>query len=282
MITKLKCVVTLVLLVSVVCIVGCSDRQVYESVISDGSVSISASEDSVEITTVATKATEILEAEISEVSSTAITAAETTTESTAEPTVSEETESYAVIDTDETVDEVEEGYSFAIYQIGTDRDALATSADKLDSVSDVIIKAVPIAQENILITDSSGSVITGYLKTTVQVSEVYKGEVDLSEELVVTEECYFTDSNSVLWTSQGYIPMSIGSEYVLFLSTYSVDSSYAGMYFPVDLEYGKYAVSDDSTYFDVQSEVSIYDLQIGDCTDKERYIEWYSYVANMY
>lgn len=46
----------------------------------------------------------------------------------------------------------------------------------------------------------------------------------------------------VFWTQQGYMPMQAGSKYILFLKAYPDDSDFAGKYFPIDLEYGKYVI----------------------------------------
>ncbi|MCD7784356.1 MAG: hypothetical protein LUH18_02040 [Oscillospiraceae bacterium] len=162
--------------------------------------------------------------------------------------------------------------------IQADRNILAETPDDLADVSDVIVLAKLKDSENILITDPmDGNIITGYQKSKLEVLEVYKGDIS-GEDIVITEECFYVDDT--LWTQQGYLPMEKDTEYILFLSAYSDESLYAGMYFPVDLEHGKYVVKkSDSSEMATVSKRS--DLQIGTETNKDEYMIWYQCAIDM-
>lgn len=168
-----------------------------------------------------------------------------------------------------------------IKQLTADRLSLAESAEDLQQVSDLIIVYTPNSQENILSYFSDGNVSVGYTKTMGTVFQVLAGTVSVGDSILITEECYTTDSDSVLWTQGGYIPMKIGENYLLFLKAYSEESAYAGMYFPVDLEYGKYALSVISP-MSVSNSYSAEQLEVGTFTDLDKYTEWYEAVRALY
>lgn len=99
-----------------------------------------------------------------------------------------------------------------------------------------------------------------------------------------TEECYTTDNGAVLWTQEGYLPMEIGERYLLFLIRYSdKKTDYAGMYYPTQLEYGKYLLGNQDGITDIQnSAASAEELQIGPGGDLEKYVSWRQEVAALY
>ena len=119
---------------------------------------------------------------------------------------------------------------YTVNQVMADRVTLANSVSQLEDLSDLIVLVNPKAQENVLIKDPvDNNVITGYTKTTATVLDVIKGDVTEGQDILITEECYTTNLNSVLWTQQGYLPMEDGDSYLLFLKAYSDTSSYRGM-----------------------------------------------------
>ena len=126
------------------------------------------------------------------------------------------------------------------------------------------------------------NIITGYTKTTATILDVIKGNVSEGQEILITEECYTTSLNSVLWTQQGYLPMENGDSYLLYLKAYADDSSYRGMYFPIDLEYGKYMIPPISPISTTASTYTAEQFQIGTETDVEKYREWYQQVVSSY
>lgn len=172
---------------------------------------------------------------------------------------------------------------YTVNQVMADRITLASSASQLETLSDLVVLVTPKTQENVLIKDPvDDNVITGYTKTTATVLNVRKGDVAEGQEIVITEECYTTNLNSVLWTQQGYLPMENGDSYLLFLKAYENTSSYSGMYFPIDLEYGKYVIPQSAPISTMAATYTTEQLQIGSETDAEQYREWYQQVMNSY
>ena len=98
------------------------------------------------------------------------------------------------------------------------------------------------------------------------------------EQLVITEECYLADN--VLWTQGGYLPMQEGESYLLFLTAYDRDSVYAGMYFPTELEKGKYPLTDKPlTASDSADAWEVYVIEGEDLHD---YQDWYQQITALY
>lgn len=126
-----------------------------------------------------------------------------------------------------------------------DRLQLSPTYDDLEVVSDVIIKATVIpGKENKTIKAEDGTIVFGYTVTQLNISEVFKGEITEGETITITEEYYtLAGKNNVIYTQGNYIPAQENGEYIFFLKAYDETSPYTGMYFPVDLEYGKYSVN---------------------------------------
>ena len=171
--------------------------------------------------------------------------------------------------------------SVTINQLVTSRFSLTESADDLPEISDLIVVFIPESQENMLDKYSDGNVSYGFTKTSGTVSQVLSGHVSEGDSILITEECYTTDSGSVLWTQDGYLPMNIGESYLLFLKAYDEDSTYAGMYFPVDLEYGKYVLQLPAT-MSSENSYTVDHLEIGPYGDLDVYIEWFKTVQTFY
>ena len=160
----------------------------------------------------------------------------------------------------------------------------ASTVDELRSVSDLIVVFTPENQENVLYYFDDGVVATGHTRTSGVVSEVLKGDVSAGDTIVITEECYTTEDGSVLWTQQGYLPMQDGKRYLLFLTRYSEKRTvFAGMYYPTELEYGKYLLREDGgTETMTNGMGTADDFEIGPYGDLEKYSSWYGQVAALY
>ena len=168
------------------------------------------------------------------------------------------------------------GQRETVYQISADRLTQAATVSQLQEVSDLIVVFTPETQENVLSRYSDGNVSSGYTRTTGRVSQVLKGQAP--EQLVITEECYTLDD--ALWTQGGYLPMEKGRSYLLFLTAYDRDSVYAGMYFPTELEKGKYPLTDEPlTASDSADAWEVYVIEGDDLHD---YQDWYQQITALY
>lgn len=134
--------------------------------------------------------------------------------------------------------------------LATDRLQLAPTYDDLQNVSDIVVKATVIpGKENKLITADDGTVVFGYTITQLNVTEVFKGNINEDYPINITEEYYTLSGNgNEVYTQGNYMPAQESGEYIFFLKAYDSTSPYAGMYFPVDLEYGKYSVDLAETF----------------------------------
>lgn len=168
------------------------------------------------------------------------------------------------------------GQRQTVQRMAADRITQAESVSRLQEVSDLIVVFTPERQENVLSYFSDGNVSGGYTRTTGTVSQVLKGEPP--EQLVITEECYLVDN--VLWTQGGYLPMQEGESYLLFLTAYDRDSVYAEMYFPTELEKGKYPLTDEPlTASDSADAWEVYVIEGDDLHD---YQNWYQQITALY
>lgn len=164
----------------------------------------------------------------------------------------------------------------AIRQLSVERLTQADTVPQLQEVSDLIVVFTPETQENVLSRYSDGNVSSGYTRTTGRVSQVLKGQAP--EQLVITEECYTLDD--ALWTQGGYLPMEKGKPYLLFLTAYPSDSDYAGMYYPTELELGKYPLTDQP--LTASDPVDTWQVYSPDGSALSQYQSWYQQVAALY
>lgn len=134
--------------------------------------------------------------------------------------------------------------------LATDRLQLAPTYADLQNVSDIVVKATVIpGKENKLITADDGTVVFGYTITQLNVTEVFKGNINEDYPININEEYYTLSGNgNEVYTQGNYMPAQESGEYIFFLKAYDSTSPYAGMYFPVDLEYGKYSVDLAETF----------------------------------
>ena len=98
------------------------------------------------------------------------------------------------------------------------------------------------------------------------------------EQLGNTEECYTLDD--ALWTQGGYLPMEKGRSYLLFLTAYPGGSDYAGMYYPTELELGKYPLTDQP--LTASDPVDTWQVYSPDSSALSQYQSWYQQVAALY
>jgi len=168
--------------------------------------------------------------------------------------------------------------------VATDRGQLATSVNSLKAVRDLILIAyADQAGENTLIHAETGDIVSGYTNTRLTIDTVFKGDVQTDSQIAITEECYTTAFGTVFWTQQGYVPIQPGTKYLLFLKAYPDDSDFAGMYYPVDLEYGKYVIPSDINANRLETlSNSREKLEIGTATDLDVYLEWYYTIMQEY
>lgn len=134
--------------------------------------------------------------------------------------------------------------------LAADRLQLAPTYADLQNVSDIVVKATVIpGKENKLITADDGTVVFGYTITQLNVTEVFKGNINEDYPINITEEYYtLSGKGNEVYTQGNYMPAQESGEYIFFLKAYDSTSPYAGMYFPVDLEYGKYSVDLAETF----------------------------------
>mgnify|MGYP000172771777 FL=1 len=163
-----------------------------------------------------------------------------------------------------------------VHRLSADRVTQAATVSQLQEVSDLIVVFTPETQENVLSRYSDGNVSSGYTRTTGRVSQVLKGQAP--EQLVITEECYTADD--ALWTQGGYLPMETGKPYLLFLTAYPDGSDYAGMYYPTELELGKYPLTDHR--LSASDPVDTWQVYSPDSSTLSQYQSWYQQVAALY
>lgn len=171
----------------------------------------------------------------------------------------------------------------SVEQLVTDRLVVASSASELTQVSDLIVVFTPEDQENVLLYFSDGLVSFGYTETTGKIEKVLQGDASVGDTIAITEECFTTDDGATLHTQGGYLPMKIGDSYLLFLRAYPPENEdYAGMYYPVDLEYGKYVLSADAVPAAANSPLWNAVYEVNGYTDLDNYNRWYEYVQKLY
>lgn len=174
-----------------------------------------------------------------------------------------------------------------IVQYTGDRLRLAKSPSELWDASDLIVVAQIAAPgiDRYHYFPGTDNIIVGYMETDLIVEEVLKGALSPEETVTITEECYTTEGGTVLVTQDGYLPAQPGTRYLFFLSAYD-GGDYDGMYFPVDLEYGRYVLPEEalsSGGMDSLSEAERRELlQIGPDGEIDVYCRWYAEVLGTY
>lgn len=167
-----------------------------------------------------------------------------------------------------------------IHEINADRIRLTSDFNELESESDLIIKAMVLPEKQTF-TDKmeDGTVVFGYTITRLKVEEVFSGNTEKDDIIVITEE-YFKLGKEV-FVQGNYIPAIENNTYVFFLKKYDESTRYEGMYFPVDLEKGKYLIKNKEFSADMIDDLSNSEMEIGKKENKE-YKEWYKEVIRKY
>jgi len=181
----------------------------------------------------------------------------------------------------------------------SERVQLAGTPEELEANSDLIVSAKILPdKENVLVKNSDGKfLLFGYTETKLEITEVFHGNVSAGDEIMITEE-YFTTLSQTgtvnIWTEGNYVPAKENHEYLFFLKAYGDAERYAGMYYPIDLEYGKYVVHDDGAEMMNTASLNTAELtghereQIGEAfeiqteNDFSRYIQWYGELTQKY
>lgn len=173
---------------------------------------------------------------------------------------------------------------FEIKQISPapERLRLAWEPEELEEVSDLVVTGQITAPGRTYRDDA-----VRYMETRLIVNEVLRGNAVAGDVIVLTEECYTDNFGMTLWTQEGYLPAEVGDCYLFFLKKYDDDSRYASMCYPVDLEYGKYRIPEDTETFsaDLQNAVTAEDrdfFQLGPDGDLDKYARWYAYVMSRF
>ena len=161
----------------------------------------------------------------------------------------------------------------------TDRYDLAENVDQLFTESDLIMRGTIKTNEQVdLIEKSTGRIAHSYFRTNLDVTKVYKGDSKI-KNIDMTEEYYF--NNNILWTQEGYNPAVEGNEYILFLKAYDI-GPYVGMYFPIDLSFGKYVIPNTSSSSNDLEVDSLEKMELSPLMTKDevkRYNAWYTDIA---
>jgi hypothetical protein len=162
----------------------------------------------------------------------------------------------------------------------SDRITLASDVDKLNDVSDLVVLATVVNdKENVIVkSDIDGHEMFGYTVTTLNIKTIISGELN-DESVKITEEYYESSdlTGKIIWTEGTYKPAKKGRDYIFYLKKYPDDSSYSGMYFPVDLEHGKYAIIKNVKDKTIDG-LSASELDISKKSDLKEYKKWYKYV----
>lgn len=159
---------------------------------------------------------------------------------------------------------------------------LAWEPEELEEVSDLVVTGQIAAPGRTYRDDA-----VRYMETYLIVDEVLSGDAATGDVIVLKEECYTDNFGMTLWTEAGYLPAEVGDCYLFFLKKYDDDSRYAGMCYPVDLEYGKYRIPEDTVTFisALQNAVIAEDrdfFQLGPDGDLDEYARWYTNVMSRF
>ena len=173
---------------------------------------------------------------------------------------------------------------FEIKQISLvpERLRLAWEPEELEEASDLVVTGQIAAPGRTCRDDA-----VRYMETRLIVNEVLRGNAVAGDVIIMTEEYYTDNFGMTLWTQEGYLPAEVGNRYLFFLKKYDDDSRYASMCYPVDLEYGKYRIPEDTETFsaDLQNAVMAEDrdfFQLGPNGDLDEYARWYAYVMSRF
>ena len=164
-----------------------------------------------------------------------------------------------------------------IRQIDADRIIRAYTFEELVEVSDLIVKAKVLPGK---VNKEDTPEVGGHTITKLQVLEASKGHID-PDKIVTITEGYYQDKDGI-WTYGNYLPANENQEYIFFLMKYGAKSYWSGMYYPTDLERGKYSLNDSILdNLDTIDKLSDADLEIWKDPNNE-YRQWYKQVVEKY
>ena len=130
--------------------------------------------------------------------------------------------------------------------IHTDQSYIVNELQDLEVNSDVIIKARVLPDSvNETFETQGGLTYYGITYTSLEVTNVFSGNVNIGDKLMITEEYYYVDELTVrnIFHTENYGPSSAGQEYIFFLQKYPDNKSeFTGMYFPLGVEKGRYPI----------------------------------------
>ena len=175
----------------------------------------------------------------------------------------------------------------------SERLKLADSPEELIEESDLIVLAKVLPDKNnILVNSSDGQfVLFGYTETKLQIEKVFKGGGTIDDNIIITEEYYTTLAQSgtqTVWTNGNYLPAEVGETYLFFLKGYGDTERYKGMFYPIDLEYGKYVIPDEELSFFADEAVKGSIDEKADIAEKfeirpgeniSTYVQWYDVLS---
>ncbi len=86
--------------------------------------------------------------------------------------------------------------------------------------------------------------IYGCTISTFQITGVYKGALEIGNQIKVVEDYHIgeQDGEKVIYYFGNCYPSDVGREYILFLGEYGSQTRFAGQYYAVGSEYGRYPV----------------------------------------
>lgn len=167
--------------------------------------------------------------------------------------------------------------------IPAEREELAADFEELVQASDLIVRAKVLPDKEDVFVQEGVEVPFGYTLTKLEITGTFQGAQD-DKIIVITEEYYTKKdkSGTTIWSQGNYLPAKVGEEYLFFLKAYEEDSDYAGMYFPVDLERGKYVLAEKVFPEGVPEKPTAEVLELKNKKGLSKYLEFYTQVAENY
>lgn len=171
--------------------------------------------------------------------------------------------------------------SFHLLQ--ADRLRRAYNTDELREASDLIVVASVLPDKENKLIERNGLVMHGYTKTNLQVISVLGGQLSPNADIIsITEEYFYVpneDGTTDYWTQEAYLPANENETYLFFLKKYDDSRPFAGMYYPIDLQYGKYVLNPP---INLMSDSALDSLEVLDNVYGHDYPTWYSEIYDTY
>ena len=164
-----------------------------------------------------------------------------------------------------------------------DRYILARDVEELEDVSELIVIATVLPEKENVLVRNEGELYSrpkfGYTKMNLQIDEVIKGDGSQGDIIDAYEESW--RYRKTIYTQENYRPTKVDKQYLFFLSK----DGYRERYFPVDLQFGKYALKENIlTNIKNIINISNEDLEIGDRPEPldRSYRQWFKEVYERY